>query len=179
MLTPSYLSRKLKTPTHVGIFFHTPFPSSDVFRILPCSCVVDGLRTGRDSFLHSLLSVNHLGFHLYEYLRHFANAVRRLLGVQLQTGERGQMFFDYNGRRVLASSSFMKDCLATDEFRRERARLLAITAGRRAVVSVCYLERLKGLPLQLQAINSLLESAPALASSVVFLLVALKCLSDA
>ena len=92
----------------------------------------------------------------------------------------------YNGRRVLASSSFMsiepnvmKDCLATDEFRRERARLLAITAGRRAVVSVCYLERLKGLPLQLQAINSLLESAPALASSVVFLLVALKCLSDA
>lgn len=37
MLTPSYLSRKLKTPTHVGIFFHTPFPSSDVFRILPCS----------------------------------------------------------------------------------------------------------------------------------------------
>ena len=147
MLTPSYLSRKLKTPTHVGIFFHTPFPSSDVFRILPCSCVVDGLRAGRDSFLHSLLSVNHLGFHLYEYLRHFANAVRRLLGVQLQTGERGQMFFDYNGRR--------------------------------AVVSVCYLERLKGLPLQLQAINSLLESAPALASSVVFLLVALKCLSDA
>lgn len=130
--------------------------------------------------------MNHLGFHLYEYLRHFANAVRRLLGVQLQTGERGQMFFDYNGRRVLASSSFMsiepnvmKDCLATDEFRRERARLLAVAAGRRAVVSVCYLERLKGLPLQLQAINSLLESAPALASSVVFLLVAARRLSDA
>lgn len=185
MLTPSYLSRKLKTPTHVGIFFHTPFPSSDVFRILPCSFGRRESRAGRDSFLHSLLSVNHLGFHLYEYLRHFANAVRRMLGVQLQTGDRGQMFFDYNGRHVLASSSFMsiepnvmKDCLATDEFQRERAHLLDVMAGRRAVVSVCYLERLKGLPLQLQAINSLLESSPSLASSVVFLLVLTIVLAD-
>lgn len=39
MLVPSSLSRRLKTPTHIGIFFHTPFPSSDVFRILPCSAI--------------------------------------------------------------------------------------------------------------------------------------------
>lgn len=39
MLVPSSLSRKLKTPTRIGIFFHTPFPSSDMFRILPCSAL--------------------------------------------------------------------------------------------------------------------------------------------
>ena len=37
MLVPSSLSRKLKTPSRIGIFFHTPFPSSDMFRILPCT----------------------------------------------------------------------------------------------------------------------------------------------
>lgn len=115
---------------------------------------------------------------MYEYLRHFANAARRMLGVQLQTGPRGQMFFDYNGRRVLASSSFMgiepnvmKECLTTAEFKSERDHLTHIIAGRRAVVTVSYLERLKGLPLQLQAIASLLESLPSLATTVVFIIV--------
>ena len=69
MLTPSYLSRKLKTPTHVGFFFHTPFPSSDVFRLLPWAFAFSLSPAGRDSFLRSLLTVNHIGFHLYEYLR--------------------------------------------------------------------------------------------------------------
>ena len=101
-----------------------------------------------------------------------------MLGVQLQTGPRGQMYFDYNGRRVIASSSFMgiepnvmKECLNTTEYENERKHLLEILGGRRAVVTVSYLERLKGLPLQLQAISSLLESMPSLASTVVFIIV--------
>ena len=70
MLVPSSLSRKLKTPTRIGIFFHTPFPSSDMFRILPC--MADGpslIIAGRESFLHSLLAVNHIGFHLFRMAR--------------------------------------------------------------------------------------------------------------
>lgn len=69
MLVPSSLSRRLRTPTHTGIFFHTPFPSSDVFRLLPCFLCYSFIILGRESFLHSILTVNHIGFHLYEYLR--------------------------------------------------------------------------------------------------------------
>ena len=36
------------------------FPGADSFSLSPA---------GRDSFLRSLLTVNHIGFHLYEYLR--------------------------------------------------------------------------------------------------------------
>ena len=133
---------------------------------------------GRDSFLHSLLSVNHIGFHLYEYLRHFANAVRRMLGVKLQIGLEGQMYFEYNGRKILASSSFMgiepnvmSDCLLTREYEEEREQLLKVVGTRRAIVSVAYLERLKGWPLQLQAILSLVENQPSLVNNVVFILV--------
>lgn len=69
MLVPSCLTRRLKSPVRIGFFFHTPFPSSDVFRILPCRLSRPLSRVGRDSFLRSVLSVNHIGFHLYEYLR--------------------------------------------------------------------------------------------------------------
>ena len=69
MLVPSSLSRRIKSPTRIGFFFHTPFPSSDVFRLLPCTSSRVTSPPGRDSFLRSLLTVNHIGFHLYEYLR--------------------------------------------------------------------------------------------------------------
>lgn len=69
MLVPSSLSRRIKPPARIGFFFHTPFPSSDVFRLLPCALASSLSLAGRDSFLRSLLTVNHIGFHLYEYLR--------------------------------------------------------------------------------------------------------------
>ena len=110
--------------------------------------------------------------------RHFANAVRRLLGVQLQVAEHGHSYFDYNGRRIMASSSFMgiepkviQNCLTTDEYKREREELLSIIAGRKVIVSVAYLERLKGLPLQLQAIKDLLDHHPSLQHTLVFIIV--------
>ena len=101
-----------------------------------------------------------------------------MLGVQLQIGLEGQMYFEYNGRKIIASSSFMgiepnvmMECLTTKEYQEERASLLKVIAGRRAIVSMAYLERLKGWPLQLQAITSLIENNPSLMNNVVFVLV--------
>lgn len=130
--------------------------------------------------MHSLLAVNHIGFHLYEYLRHFANTVRRMLGIQLQLGKHGRSYFDYNGRKILASSAFMgiepkviQEAMNSDEYHKERTKLLQIIKQRQAVVSVAYLERLKGIPLQLQAIESLLRQYPSYKSQLVFILVGL------
>lgn len=124
--------------------------------------------------------MNHIGFHLFEYLRHFANTVRRMFGVQLRNGERGHSYFDYNGRKILASCAFMgieskvvQESMETDSYRSERAKLLEVIGSRRAVVSIAYLERLKGFLLQLQAIQALLQQFPAYRESVVFLLVGL------
>ena len=35
LLLPSFLTRVLRT-ARVGLFLHTPFPSSEIFRTLPC-----------------------------------------------------------------------------------------------------------------------------------------------
>lgn len=117
--------------------------------------------------------------------RHFANTVRRMLGVQLQIADQGRSFFDYNGRRIMASCSFMgiepkviQACLITDEYQREREELQRVIAGRKTVVSVAYLERLKGVPLQLQAIRNLLDHHPSLQHTLVFVIVLFDQWSD-
>ena len=65
----------------------------------------------------------------------------------------------------------MSDCLLTREYEEEREKLLKVVGARRAIVSVAYLERLKGWPLQLQASLSLVENQPSLVNDVVFVLV--------
>lgn len=55
----------------IGFFLHVPFPSDEIFRQLPV----------RVELLESLLAADLVGFHDYDYLRHFGSAVQRLLGI--------------------------------------------------------------------------------------------------
>ena len=67
MLLPTML--KSKRPTlRVGWFLHTPFPTSEVFRVLPM----------RDRLLRGLLGADLVGFHTSQYARHFMSAAQRL-----------------------------------------------------------------------------------------------------
>ncbi|KKL56041.1 hypothetical protein LCGC14_2249380, partial [marine sediment metagenome] len=53
-----------------GFFMHIPFPSYEIFRLLPW----------RREILEGLLGADLVGFHTYDYERHFMSCVRRLLG---------------------------------------------------------------------------------------------------
>jgi trehalose 6-phosphate synthase/phosphatase len=70
MLLPSLL-REEHPDMAIGFFLHTPFPSSDVFRLLPW----------REEILYGLLAADLLGFHTYSYVQNFLMTVRRLLGL--------------------------------------------------------------------------------------------------
>ena len=109
-----------------------------------------------------------------------------MLGVQLQIADHGQTFFEYNGRHILASASFMgiepkviQATVGTPAYEEQRAKLQRVVGARTAVVTVCYLERLKGLPLQLQAIASLLMAQKDLLEKVVFVIVGVRRSADA
>ncbi|GAA5947209.1 hypothetical protein JCM1841_006309, partial [Sporobolomyces salmonicolor] len=56
----------------IGFFLHTPFPSSEVFRTLPV----------RREILLGILNCDLIGFHTYDYARHFLSSVSRLLGLK-------------------------------------------------------------------------------------------------
>ena len=76
MLLPGLL-RKKHPDLAIGFFLHTPFPSPDVFRLLPW----------REEILHGLLEADLLGFHTYNYVQNFLMTVRRLLSLNHTLGK--------------------------------------------------------------------------------------------
>ena len=76
MLLPKLLKEKHPN-TAVGFFLHTPFPSPDVFRLLPW----------REEILDGLLEADLLGFHTYSYVQNFLATVRRLIGLNHTLGK--------------------------------------------------------------------------------------------
>lgn len=59
-LVPLSLRRRIKD-SNIGLFMHSPFPSSDIFRMIPY----------RNLILKSILECDCIGFHVYEQARHF------------------------------------------------------------------------------------------------------------
>ncbi|WP_273275137.1 bifunctional alpha,alpha-trehalose-phosphate synthase (UDP-forming)/trehalose-phosphatase [Maribacter polysiphoniae] len=72
MLVPQMVREK-RPDISIGFFLHIPFPSFEIFRTLPW----------REEVLEGLLGADLIGFHTYDYERHFLSSVRRLLGLEV------------------------------------------------------------------------------------------------
>ncbi|MCK5943226.1 MAG: trehalose-6-phosphate synthase, partial [Planctomycetes bacterium] len=72
MLLPRMLRERLPD-ARIGFFLHIPFPSSEVFRVLPW----------REQLLQGLLGADLIGFHTLGYQRHFASSLLRVLGIEV------------------------------------------------------------------------------------------------
>ncbi len=70
MLLPKMLRDRFPEIS-IGYFQHIPFPSFEVFRLLPW----------RIEILEGLLGADLIGFHTYDYERHFISSLRRLMGL--------------------------------------------------------------------------------------------------
>jgi trehalose 6-phosphate synthase/phosphatase len=73
MLLPGLLRAKCPT-IRIGFFLHIPFPSFELLRLLPW----------REELLEGLLGADLIGFHEYDYVRHFLSSVYRLVGIEPQ-----------------------------------------------------------------------------------------------
>jgi trehalose 6-phosphate synthase/phosphatase len=71
MLVPGLLRARLPY-ARIGFFLHIPFPSSEVFRVLPW----------RQQILDGLLGADLVGFHTFAYLRHFVTSLLHVEGVE-------------------------------------------------------------------------------------------------
>lgn len=82
---------KKKENVVIGFFLHTPFPSSEIFRrvtglILPVSGwwlqpMNRRILPVRKEILLGVLSCDLIGFHTYDYARHFLSSCTRILGL--------------------------------------------------------------------------------------------------
>jgi len=166
LVAPSFLARRLPC-VNVGIFLHTPFPSSEIFRTLSM----------RADLLRGVLAADHIGFHLYEHARHFLTSCRRILGLKYSAQPGGYIGIEYNGRMVMLTIShigieptFMDRINSSAQVEQDVAVLEAKyeSSKRKVFVSVDRVERLKGILLKLGAIEFFLAQHPEYVDKVQF-----------
>ena len=76
MLLPA-LIREQNSKASIGYFHHIPFPSYELFRVLP----------KREALLNGLLGADLIGFHTHDYMRHFISAIYRVLQLESRLDE--------------------------------------------------------------------------------------------
>ncbi|RPD61205.1 alpha,alpha-trehalose-phosphate synthase TPS1 subunit [Lentinus tigrinus ALCF2SS1-7] len=143
----------------IGFFLHTPFPSSEIYRILPV----------RREILLGILYCDLIGFHTYDYARHFLSSCTRILG--LPTMPNG---VEFEGRLAhvgtfpigIDPSSFI-DNLKKDSVKKRIAQLEQRFAGCKVIVGVDRLDYIKGVPQKLHALELFLTQHPEWIGKVV------------
>ncbi|CAN4105647.1 unnamed protein product [Withania somnifera] len=88
MVLPTFLRRRFNR-LRMGFFLHSPFPSSEIYRTLPV----------REEILKALLNSDLIGFHTFDYARHFLSCCSRMFGLEYQS-KRGYIGLEYYGRTV-------------------------------------------------------------------------------
>lgn len=169
LILPSYLTRRIPM-AKIGIFLHTPFPSSEIFRTLWC----------REDLLRGMLNADQVGFHLFEYARHFLTCCRRLLGLNygmIPDASGGHtLAIDTNGRHVAVTSihagiepPVLNQILNHESTLTEANSIRGRFAGRTVFCAIDRLESLKGIPLKLLAIERFLRRCPEWVGKVVLI----------
>lgn len=163
MLLPHLLRQKRPDAT-IGFFLHIPFPSYEIFRLLPTEW--------KKTLLHGVMGADLIGFHTYDYVQHFLQSVKMLLGVDnyfhnLQYQDRQiriDLFpigIDYNK---------FHDMAADPEVDEIRKKIRANLEDKKIIFSVDRLDYTKGLMQRLNGFEYFLERYPEWREKMVFIL---------
>ena len=153
VLVPAML-RKALPQARIGFFLHVPFPSSEVFSVLPW----------REEILRGLIGADLIGFHTPGYLRHFTTSLRRVLGVEVDVDRL------WDGDRQVRVGVFpmgidsagWAERAETDEVARQLAGLREESGDRKIIIGIDRLDYTKGIPRRLLAIDRLFADHPDL-----------------
>lgn len=148
MLLPA-LIRDAMPRTIIGFFLHIPFPSFEIYRLLP----------ERTRLLEGMMGADVIGFHIYDYARHFMSSCRRLLGVKPDESS-----IEYQGRVVHIGSypigidyqKFVRT-VETSEVKKIRRALKHRYAKQHIILSVDRLDYSKGIPQRLEGYRLFLQ----------------------
>ncbi|WP_421918690.1 bifunctional alpha,alpha-trehalose-phosphate synthase (UDP-forming)/trehalose-phosphatase [Marinifilum sp.] len=172
LLVPEMIKSK-KPGVTVGFFLHIPFPSFEVFRILPW----------RKELIQGMLGADLIGFHTFDYQRHFFSCVRRLMGYEISFNEihiedrivlvdSFPMGIDYDKFRDAAIQTFQKPLQEKSKLHRELEKYFLVSPNRKLILSIDRLDYSKGIPNRLQAFAKFLEEYPEFIGKVTLIMLA-------
>jgi trehalose 6-phosphate synthase/phosphatase len=164
LLLPSFLRTKLPR-AKIGLFIHTPFPSSDVFRVLPT----------RQNILSSMMASDLLGFHTFDYARHFLSCAKRVMDLDYETLPGGSLGIKALGRfvsilisHVGIDSEMFKHTASLDSVQAKVEALKLKYGSRRMIIGSSDLDSVKGGLLKFQAYDRFFHRFPQWVGQVVF-----------
>ncbi|MCK5434188.1 MAG: trehalose-6-phosphate synthase [Dehalococcoidales bacterium] len=161
MLLPKLLRERLPKAT-VGFFLHIPFPSFEIFRLLPW----------RQRVLEGLLGADLVGFHTYDYTGHFLDSVHRLLGYEVAMGQITA------ADRLVKADAFpmginyeqLSNVDQDQQVQAERKRFRRKLGDCRVILSVDRLDYSKGITQRLEAFSLFLDRNPNFKRRVILVL---------
>ncbi|KAK3221591.1 hypothetical protein Dsin_008616 [Dipteronia sinensis] len=162
MVLPSFLRKRFHR-IKLGFFLHSPFPTSEIYRTLPV----------RDEILKSLLNCDLIGFHTFDYARHFLSCCSRMLGLNYES-KRGYIGLDYYGRTVSIKiqpvgihMGQLQSVLSMEETAVKVKELKERFDGKFVILGVDDMDLFKGISFKFLAMGKLLEQNPNLRGKVV------------
>lgn len=151
MLLPGML-RKCQPDLCIGYFHHIPFPSYELFRILP----------ERAEVLEGLLGADFIAFHTHDYMRHFISATERVLRRDFKLNE-----IQFGNRTVRVDAlpmginyNLYHKASEKPEVQQAIERTRALFGNHKLILSVDRLDYSKGILHRLLGFASFLEHHP-------------------
>jgi len=162
LLLPNLIREKLPK-AKIGFFLHIPFPSFEVFRLIPW----------RRELLDGMLGADLIGMHTYDDMRHFMSAVSRIAYLSPKHGQ------VYVGSRSIEVDSFPMG-IDFDKYSRSAASPATLSkevefrtslGNQKIMLSIDRLDYSKGIPNRLRAFDRFLNENPEYCEKISLLMV--------
>ena len=131
-----YFIRKERPNSRIAFFLHTPFPSPDIFNVLPW----------RKQIIESLLSCDLLGFAIPRYVENFVSTAKSICSVEIQKSE--PVDSNYSVRGIALSEAMVTTQLT---YKERSLRLGAFPVG----TDYSFINNILSKPNFLQKVESL------------------------
>jgi len=164
MLVPKML-REREKDNRIGFFLHIPFPSFEIYRLLPKEC--------REEIIDGLMGSDLVGFHTNEYTQYFLRSILRIKGCE---SEMGKVIHE---NRTMKADTFpmgiaydkWQELAELEEVKEEADKVNKKLGDVKIILSADRLDYSKGIVNRLKAFELFLEKNPEWHEKVTFVAV--------
>ncbi|MBN1183095.1 MAG: bifunctional alpha,alpha-trehalose-phosphate synthase (UDP-forming)/trehalose-phosphatase [Bacteroidales bacterium] len=178
LLLPKMIKEK-RPDVCIGFFLHIPFPSFEVFRIIPW----------RKEIIEGMLGADLIGFHIYDYERHFFSSVRRLLGYEISfnkidmvdrivVADSFPMGIDYDKFHQAALTHKQRSIKDRSKIQQDLDKHVLMREDVKLVLSIDRLDYTKGIANRLYAFEYFLKQYPKFLEKVTLIMLSVPSRSN-
>ena len=178
LLLPEIIKEE-RPNSKIGLFLHIPYPSFEIFRIFPW----------REELLKGMLGADLIGFHTYDYERHFLSSVKRILRLEVNFNQISlddriikvdsfPMGIDYD---KFYNAALEKENIKEEEKSDLQLRLeehMKSASGTKLILSIDRLDYTKGIPNRIRAFEYFLNQFPQYKEKVRLIMLAVPSRSN-